>query len=285
MGHHFTPEERAKGNRIRRERYAEMERKQPGCHKFKPVAKRRRIDIPKLAYKNPPRFIKIRLYKDVNEYVNPTYRGARVAGRVTGLSYHGYWIWIFNINEYLPKDLKLTDFAIAMNVVGEFPHHLPVKRLLQEFDEDPLERAKSLAQPGNPQPYRVRRFRRMYNKGILLKRHGKPLGRHGPVSFRYNNDGDPVSSFNYHHVLTPEKMLKLIHFYGGERPDERRAGIANLDFTKIEGPVKLRTKYGKKVTHGAPLNELVANLEAALLRDQAAKQASGGGGSIPGRVE
>lgn len=131
-----------------------------------------------------PEKIVLHLYPEyrVPETGNRRYNLSRERrGRITGMSYHRYWCFLFTTNEFLPKDKKMTDFAIAKNVAMEFPNNRNVHRLFKEGDS-----------------YSVHDMRKSYNWGQLGNAYprskvpkGMPL-RKGPYSFRYNSEGQAL---------------------------------------------------------------------------------------------
>lgn len=96
-------------------------------------------------------------------------RKARVRGKYSKLGFFQTFSLIFEKNELLPSEKRLTDEQITQLILEEFPHKKGLK--------------KSIFGRENVQYWRL-----LYNKGVMT--HGQ---RPPKVSFRYNEQGLAVS--------------------------------------------------------------------------------------------
>jgi hypothetical protein len=169
-------------------------------------------DPPGFRYNGKPyEAVVIYLWKEIIERIkSPGSAPTATLGKTSRLRYKSYWAFLFDINEHLPKDKKMTDYAIARNVQREFPTIKSAQRALKP-------RKSRGAQES------VRYWRRQYNTGQLLhSRVSKEKYRLiGPVSFRFNNDGDACSSHSPTRLLTPEDIKQQIEKYSRGVPYER----------------------------------------------------------------
>jgi hypothetical protein len=157
----------------------------------------------KVKYQRPPKgivrqkipeYITIKLWDDLADRIRTTAPSGRnkLVGKTTSLRFYSFISFLFDINEHLPKEKKMTDYAIARNIVEEFPKYTKVKELL---------RSRSRRHhPRHRMYYSVEEFRSRYNRGLLINR---PVNaeyhlavQRGPVSFRYNSDGERVAVYN-----------------------------------------------------------------------------------------
>lgn len=156
-------------------------------------------------------FPKTRPYKEIVIQVHPdfvprlqTHLVKNVSRGITSnLSPKGYLAFLFEINEYLPKKHKLTDYQIARAVVSEFPAHTNFQRFLD------------FSSVRKHAYYSVHGQRSYYNSGKLIK--AQPV-RKGPISFRYNSEGERLSFKRATKLLTEEEYQQILARYG---PDLR----------------------------------------------------------------
>lgn len=160
-----------------------------------------------------PGYIKVRVYPDLEKrIVYNTARSPRTAkGRTTQLNREAYFAFLFEINEALPKDRKLTDFQIAKAVVYEFWHVKQAHRLL----EKPEKCRYNLPRWGT-----IARWRSRYNRGLLVRTPDGVPHRSGPVSFRYDLSGNRVSQKSERKVLTPGEVDAILVRYSSSRAEQ-----------------------------------------------------------------
>jgi hypothetical protein len=171
--------------------------------------------------RKPSKVVTIHLWPEIIKRVTvANVRGAVQKGLTSNLSYLAYWAFLFDLNEHLPTDRKMTDYSIARNVLREFPNWKPARQLVEQHKK----------KKGAQNYYTVPWFRRRYNMGQLFLVHGKYSPRTGPVSFRYNNDGQACANHSPTRLLSPEEIadrkLKLAP-YG-----------SNYEAHEIDPPVK-----------------------------------------------
>lgn len=141
----------------------------------------------------------------------------------------GYQAFLFEVNEYLPKHQKLTDYQLARLFANEFPHSKPMQRLLLTYNRGEAEHKSDT----------VGYYRYRYNKGYILR--NKPDKRKGPISFKYNSEGERISYRGTTGKLLTEKEYELtIKRFG---PDERREADFNWR-VQVHHPV--RQKKGRQ---------------------------------------
>lgn len=118
-----------------------------------------------------------------------------------------YMAFIFEINEYLPKEHKLTDFQIAKCWVDEFPKlRIPQQIFAWYCGELPHSKQRSIAC-----------HRNYYNLGKLRSQKNT---RDGPISFAYNEIGQIVDYLD--RPLTQEAIQKKLDLYGPDRRDTQQ---------------------------------------------------------------
>ena len=129
-------------------------------------------------------------------------------GVTSNLSLCGYQAFIFELNEYLPKHHKLTEFQIVQLLANEFPDSKMMQRLFKVVSGITKEKTRQ----DSLQYYRFR-----YNSGRLFPT--RP-GRKGPISFKYNAAGERLSFYSPKPFLMKDKEYQLtMSRYG---PDIRR---------------------------------------------------------------
>lgn len=134
-------------------------------------------------------------------------------GTTSNLSIAGYLTFLFELNEYLPKRHKLTDYQIAKLLANEFPTSSMMQRLFRVVNGD----RSHVCRQDTVQYYRYR-----YNTGILFPT--RP-GRKGPISFKYNSEGERISFYSAKEAPLSEKEYQgTIERYG---PDIRTEGDFN----------------------------------------------------------
>ena len=94
----------------------------------------------------------------------PKARKARYRGKLSKLGWQEAWAKIFENNELLPPDQRLSDPQIKLLIAQDFPHMPGIKKKLAK--------------------YTVQTQRNQYNKGIMHNHTAPPK-----VSFRYNDQG------------------------------------------------------------------------------------------------
>lgn len=140
----------------------------------------------------------------------------------------GYLAFLFELNEYLPKAHKLTDYQIAHLCGNEFPDSQMMQRLFQVVCQERVDRR---SRQSSVQYYRYR-----YNGGFLFPTKGK---RKGPISFKYNQDGDKISLYNPKGGLLSQKEHdRMIQKFG---PDIRLEQDFNIHIQKHD---RVRRKPG-----------------------------------------
>lgn len=144
-------------------------------------------------------------------------------GTTSNLSIAGYLTFLFELNEYLPTRHKLTEYQIAKLLANEFPTSSMMQRLFRVVNGD----RSDVRRQDTVQYYRYR-----YNRGILFPTHP---GRIGPISFKYNINGERISFYSPKEVPLSEKEYEAtIKRYG---PDKRREGDFNWH-VQVNHPVR-----------------------------------------------
>lgn len=115
--------------------------------------------------------------------------------------------FIFEINEYLPQEHKLTDYQIARVWADEFPK-LKIPKKILDYHSGKLKYEKLAT---------VTAFRNKYNLGQLFSQKGS---REGPISFPYNGNGIRISYQG--NPLSQEKIKEKLERYGPDRRDRQQ---------------------------------------------------------------
>lgn len=144
--------------------------------------------------------IVVRIHPEFARRISTNLTGIR--GITSNLSPSGYLAFLFEINEYLPKNRKLTDYQIAKCVAAEFPQRQVYQKLLDTQAGRIPVRSR----------YSIKAYRSYYNKGTLLPK----KGRHGPISFGYNEAGERLSNKNSKKLLEQEEYEAILKRYGPE---------------------------------------------------------------------
>lgn len=157
----------------------------------------------------PYKDITITVYPDFVPRLVTTIGGSYARGITSGLSIRAYFAFIFEVNEYLPKEHKLTDFQIAKCVVNEYPDRPKMFDIL-ETEAGRLSRKNKR---GRHCRNTVSSYRQLYNKGKLVCAN-KGI-RPGPISFKYNSDGERISFFS-RKLLSEAEFNLIMGRYGPE---------------------------------------------------------------------
>ena len=120
--------------------------------------------------KNPLRNLKIRNTPDPDP---PNNYYPRSEGKKYGLGICQFWVYIFELNERLPKKRKMTDEEIKRQVREEYPNRKSIKKL------GPV---------GGRGTTTVNYHRQLYNGGRYTR--GIPPK---VISYRYGADGNEVN--------------------------------------------------------------------------------------------
>ena len=168
--------------------------------------------------KQRQRHIRTRPYKEITIKVHPDSTFARgltacrtgkfARGITSGLSIQPYLAFLFEVNEYLPGEHKLTDFQIAKCVAEEFPDR---KHLWDLVDRETGHKRR--AKKGKRCGFSVATYRQRYNSGKLV--YGTEGKRFGPISFRYNIKGERLSRFS-NNPLCEGEYKHIMRTYGPE---------------------------------------------------------------------
>lgn len=79
--------------------------------------------------------------------------------------------------------------------------------------------------------YSLPSMRGRYNRGELIPSHNGV--RKGPISFRYNDKGEKISNYNYHHLMKPEEYDIVVARYG---PDNRSTQDFDWSYKLVAPP-------------------------------------------------
>lgn len=156
------------------------------------------------AWTKPYKIIEIRVHPHLEERIIQKQKGLWIRGVTSNLSIVGYIAFLFEVNEYLPKDHKLTDYQLCLAIRREFPSRKKIQRL------QPVKTAFNKIE--DTLPY----IRGRYNRGELFT--SRP-GRRGPISFRYNERGERLK-FKGTHLMTEADYEDAIRRYGPDSKQE-----------------------------------------------------------------
>ena len=163
---------------------------------------------PPFSKTKPYKTITIDVFPDFEPRITVPVMGGRLRGITSNLSLCGYIAFLFEINEYLPKKHKLTDFQLARLFATEFPSSKAMQRILNTFNRGVTEYKMDT----------IGYYRYRYNKGYLLT--GKRGKRLGPISFKYNSSGDRQTFWGSStKPLSDAEYQRTLERFG---PDERR---------------------------------------------------------------
>lgn len=104
----------------------------------------------------------------------------RSVGRQSRLGVQSFLYRLFEYNELVPPEARLTDYAIMQKLKAEFPGRRSLNNL------------------------KLAKRRYQYNRGRLLKHQQPPLR----CSFRYNNEGQAVEP-QTGRVYSPEELAEV----------------------------------------------------------------------------
>jgi len=116
----------------------------------------------------------------------------KVSGRLTGANYTTYVATLLECNESLPKNDKKTDAVLAALITHEFPDWAPWRRHVE----------------ANTTASQISGLRHYFNIGRL--RRGKLPDK---ISFRYNEQGEPISGGKGRRVLTALEIRDIVLKY------------------------------------------------------------------------
>ena len=184
---------------------------------------------PQFANKNylsrPYKQIIINVYPTLEARLRFQRKGSYGKGLTSSLTMYAYMAFLLEINEYLPKDHKLTDFQLVRCIANEFP----TKRTAQVLME--YHSGKTKYNKWNS----FAMYRERYNRGRLPQWEGT---RTGPISFPYNENGDRCS---YNSVALSQKQIdKKLETYGPDRRDSRE-----FDFDTVAMQTRTKKKLGR----------------------------------------
>tara|TARA_R110002020_G_scaffold115383_1_gene265297 strand:+ start:5138 stop:5632 length:495 start_codon:yes stop_codon:yes gene_type:complete len=117
----------------------------------------------------------------------------KTCGKKTQLGIMAFWATLFEGNELLSRNKKMTNAEIERQVRLEFPHE---ETLMENLDSG---------------RQTVNYYRHLYNVGKLTKPRGTPP-KH--ISFRYSNVGKVVDTRSGKRLLTQEEIDELLERYG-----------------------------------------------------------------------
>tara|TARA_Y100001934_G_scaffold13174_1_gene16096 strand:+ start:213 stop:785 length:573 start_codon:yes stop_codon:yes gene_type:complete len=117
----------------------------------------------------------------------------RTCGKKTGVGIMTFWAFIFEGNETLPPEERMTNAEIERQVRAEFPHESTLIRNLDTGNQS------------------VNYYRHLYNKGRMND--GIPPKK---LSFRYNEDGDKVNTRTGRRKLSRNEIKEYKQKYYGE---------------------------------------------------------------------
>jgi hypothetical protein len=140
--------------------------------------------------KNPQRVKN--LMKRYRKVSDTPHTKQRHTGRCTKLGLFSFMSQIFTNNESVPRDQKLTNDAIELMMIDEFPDH---KAMIMGF------KTKTRT---------INYYRDLYNRGVMTNRVPPPV-----ISYRYNQDGFVVDLRHGAKLLsTEEKRRYAQKFFG-----------------------------------------------------------------------
>ena len=116
----------------------------------------------------------------------------KTCGKKTKLGIMAFWATLFEGNELLPRNKKMTNAEIERQVRLEFPHE---ETLMENLDSG---------------RQTVNYYRHLYNVGKLTKPRGTPP-KH--ISFRYNEVGKIVDTRSGKRVLNSDEYDALLARY------------------------------------------------------------------------
>lgn len=166
-------------------------------------------------YLHPFKQIVINVYPNLARRVSSKLKGKYHRGLTSNLSFNSYLAFLFEINEYLPKEHKLTDFQIARCVNNEFPKRKGAKSILiYESGKSPWHKEHSIAT-----------HRNRYNHGWIPTIRGGV--RLGPISYSYNDEGLRLN--RHGNILTKEQKITWDNKFN----PETRKDIPDFDWKAV----------------------------------------------------
>jgi hypothetical protein len=181
----------------------------------------------------PYKIIQVHVYPHFEERITLKQNGRWVRGTTSNLSITAYIAFLLELNEYMPKEHKLTDYQLCRAIIREFPHRPRIQRLrpqktLESKTEDTL-------------TY----WRARYNRGDIFPDR-RP--RTGPISFRYDENGDRLGFFGAKKLLTQEGYEQALRQYG----HDNRPG-AEFDWKEVKARgYQVRKKNVKRKASSHP---------------------------------
>jgi len=174
----------------------------------------------------PEKIIKVKVYPDFYERTRTPIKSGRIKGATSAMGLKRYFMFLLEINEYLPPEHRMTDYQLARAIIAEFHHYPKARDLLKPPNK------------GTSYHYSINDWRMRYNKGKLVRENNTWAPRRGPVSFRYDSKGRAIHyNTNHNSVLSPEQIRKRKLKYGDPNPGKR------FEYEILEGGLDLRKKH------------------------------------------
>ena len=130
----------------------------------------------------------------------------KTKGKVTDLGMMQFLFNLFLLNEKLPRHNKMTNEEIKRQLYREFPEYMATRKDILE------EKTRKAGGRRPPDPNSINYYRYLFNIGKLVKNSTPPL-----CSFRYNIEGEKVSSRSADKVIDAVDVKSYLTRYGFDR--------------------------------------------------------------------